>query len=82
MEIELRKRIVIDPKIMVGKPVIKGTRIPVDAIIRLLGQGMTKEEILEDHPSLTKEDIMAALIYVSEVIRGEDVFQKHRLVQP
>ncbi|HLC78213.1 MAG TPA: DUF433 domain-containing protein [Candidatus Nanoarchaeia archaeon] len=74
MEIELRKRIVIDPKIMVGKPVIKGTRIPVDAIIRLLGQGMTKEEILEDHPSLTKEDIMAALIYVSEVIRGEDVF--------
>ncbi|MBI2499227.1 DUF433 domain-containing protein [Candidatus Woesearchaeota archaeon] len=74
MEQALNKRIIINPEIMVGKPLIKGTRIPVDAIIRLLAQGMTKEEILEDYPNLTEDDIKAALDYVADVIKGEDVF--------
>lgn len=56
-------RITIDPKIMVGKPVISGTRIPVDLIIKKLAQGETKEEILQDYPHLTGEDIQAALWY-------------------
>jgi len=46
---------------MVGKPVIKGPRIPVDAIIRRLAEGMSIKEILEDYPNITREDILAAL---------------------
>ena len=56
----VNQRIIADPKIMAGKPVIKGTRIPVDTIIRLLAQGVTEEEILEDYPNLKKDDIRAA----------------------
>ena len=74
MEKGLNKRIVINPEVMVGKPVIRGTRIPVDTIIRLLAQGMTQEELLEDYPKLKKEDIKAALEYVADMVEGEDVF--------
>ena len=57
------KRIVVDPKIMVGKPVIKGTRIPVDAIIHRIAEGSTVEEIIQDYPRITRKDIKAALEY-------------------
>mgnify|MGYP001608361796 CR=1 FL=1 len=70
---ELLKRIVINPKVMVGKPVIKGTRIPVDTIVRLMAQGMSIEEILEDYPNLSKQDVKAALLYSAEVVSGEIV---------
>jgi len=66
-EEELLKRIVVDPKVMVGKPVIRGTRISVEQILRLLAQGLTFEDILKDYPHLTKEDIVAALIYAAKV---------------
>ncbi|MBI2137065.1 DUF433 domain-containing protein [Candidatus Woesearchaeota archaeon] len=66
-------RIAINPDVMAGKPVIKGTRIPVDMIIRLLAQGMKEQEILEDYPRLTKEDITAALVYSAQVVGGESV---------
>ena len=66
-EEELLKRIVVDPKVMVGKPVIRGTRISVEQILRLLAKGLTFEEILKDYPHLTKEDIVAALIYAAKV---------------
>ncbi|OHE12046.1 MAG: antitoxin, partial [Sulfurimonas sp. RIFOXYB2_FULL_37_5] len=56
-----------------GKPVIKGTRIPVDTVIKLIAQGMKIEDILEDYPNLTKEDIKAALLYSAEVVSGEVV---------
>ena len=62
------ERIVTDPKILVGKPVIKGTRIPVDMIVRLLAQGMTQGNILKDYPNLKKEDIKAALEYSAHVL--------------
>ena len=62
-------RIVIDPEIMVGKPVIKGTRITVELILRLLAKGLKVDEILEDYPHLTKEDIRAALLYASKVLK-------------
>lgn len=75
MEKILNKRIVINPEIMVGKPVIKGTRIPVDTIIRLLAQGMTGEQILEDYTNLKKEDIKAALEYAADLAEGENVIQ-------
>ena len=67
------QRIEINPNVMVGKPIIKGTRIPVDLIIKLLAQGMTQEEILEDYPNLEKEDIRAALEYVAKILQGEEI---------
>ena len=55
------------------KPSIKGTRIPVDAILKRLADGMTISDILEEYPNITEEDIKAALTYVSEVIAGEQI---------
>ena len=56
-----------------GRLIIRGTRIPVDLILRVLGQGLTTEELLEDYPHLSKEDIQAALLYGSEMISNEEV---------
>ncbi len=64
-------RIVVDPEILVGKPVIKGTRIPVYLIIEFLANGLTEEEILYQYPTLTKEDIKAALLYASKCLDRE-----------
>ncbi|UCF07201.1 MAG: DUF433 domain-containing protein [Thermoplasmata archaeon] len=69
----LTDRIVVNPDIMVGKPIIKGTRIPVDAILRRIAEGLSIDEILEEYPNLTKEDIKAALIYSTEIVNGEDI---------
>ena len=74
MKKDLLKRIIVNPNIMAGKPVIKGTRIPVDLILKLLSQGSTIEEILKDYPHLSKEDIRAALLYGATVIENEEVF--------
>ena len=63
---ELLDRIVIDPDILVGKPVIKGTRIPVHLIIELLANGMTTKEILKEYPQLKQKDIKATLLYASK----------------
>jgi len=67
-------RIVLNQKIMVGKPIIRGTRIPVDLIVRLVAQGATVTEILENYPNLTKEDIRAALRYAAKLAEGEIFF--------
>ncbi len=64
-----RKRISIDPNICLGKPCIKGTRIWVSLIVDNLAFGSTEEEILEAYPSLTREDIKAALAYAAEMAR-------------
>ena len=64
-------RIVVDPEILVGKPVIKGTRIPVYLIIEFLGNGLTEEEVLNQYPTLKKEDIKAALLYASKCLDRE-----------
>ena len=72
MESRLLKRIVVDPKIMAGKPVIRGTRIPVDAIIHRIAQGEQVKEILQDYPKITKQDIKAALEYARSLAIGED----------
>ncbi|MBF0502296.1 MAG: DUF433 domain-containing protein [Candidatus Riflebacteria bacterium] len=66
--------IVVDPEILVGKPVIRGTRISVEFVINLLAQGWKEEDILRNYPHLTKEDISACLKYVSEIIQSERVF--------
>ncbi len=72
----LKRRIVVDPKIMVGKPIIKGTRIPVDAIIHRLAQGASVEEIIQDYPAITKQDVKAALEYAEDLVRGEDILMR------
>ncbi|WP_461864323.1 DUF433 domain-containing protein [Thermococcus sp.] len=65
------ERIEINPKKMGGKPVIKGTRIPVYFILELLGNGWSFEDILENYPQLTKEDILAAIKYASMILKEE-----------
>ena len=69
----MEERIVVNPKIMVGKPIIKGTRIPVEAILKRLADGMTISDILEEYPNITEKDIRAALTDVSGVIAGEGI---------
>ncbi len=66
-------RIVIDPEILVGKPIVKGTRLAVDLIIDLLAQGWPESEILRNYPGLTREDIKACLGYASASLRAEQV---------
>jgi len=65
---QLLERIVLNPKIMVGKPVIKGTRLTVQYILNLLAHGVTVDEILQEYKGLTKEDILACLLYASETL--------------
>lgn len=59
---------------MVGKPVIKGTRITVELILRQLAQGITIEKILQNYPHLTREDIYAAINYASQLVEEETVY--------
>jgi uncharacterized protein (DUF433 family) len=69
----LHERITIDPKIMFGKPVIKGTRVPVELLLRKLGEGMTDEQVLEHHPHLTVEDIHAAAAFAADHLANEEI---------
>ena len=69
-----RSRIVIDPEVLVGKPVIKGTRLAVEFVIDLLGQGWTEADVLRNYPGVTREDIQACLAYASTVLRAEKVY--------
>ena len=69
-----QERITIDPKVLVGKPIIKGTRISVEFVIDLLGQGWTIEQILREYDHLTPEDIQACLAYASDLMKSERVY--------
>lgn len=71
---EWMEHIVIDPGILVGKPVVKGTRLAVEFIVDLLAQGWTQAQILENYPGLTPEDIQACLAYASAVLKSERVY--------
>ena len=63
-----------NPQIMMGKPVVKGTRVTVELILEKLGAGETIEQILEAHPRLTREGVLAAIRYGVEVLRTDDVY--------
>jgi uncharacterized protein (DUF433 family) len=63
---QLLERIVCDPRVMVGKPIIKGTRLTVEFILNLLGHGSTADELLDEYQSLQLEDIHACLLFASE----------------
>jgi len=66
------ERIVVDPKVIGGKPVIRGTRITVDLILELLASGMTPEEIAEDY-EINIEDVRAVLLYVVKILGREEI---------
>lgn len=69
-----RERIVVSPDVLLGKPVIKGTRLAVEFVIDLLAQGWTEQDILENYPGATHEDIAACLSYASEIIKTEKIY--------
>jgi uncharacterized protein (DUF433 family) len=66
-------RIEINPEIMGGKPVIRGTRVPVEMILRKLGAGMAPQAIIADHPRLTLDDIRAAQAFAADYLANEDI---------
>ena len=70
---EILSRIEMNPDILMGKPVIKGTRISVELILRKLSEGMTIDQIIEVYPHVSKEDVFASLTYASEIIANEEV---------
>jgi uncharacterized protein (DUF433 family) len=69
-ENHLLERITTDPKIMVGKPVIRGTRLTVEYILHLLAHGATEVEILEEYAGLTREDIRACLLFAAQALES------------
>jgi len=69
-----RDRIAVDPKVLAGKPIIKGTRLAVEFVLELLANGWAYDTILENYPQLQRDDILAALRYASEVLKEERVF--------
>ena len=68
----IHERIESNPKVMLGKPVIRGTRIPVHFIVRKVSEGMTEKGLLEAYPNLKKGDVAAALQYAADVIANEE----------
>ena len=73
-EEKLLKRIVMDPKIMLGKPVIKGTRLTVELIVEKIAFGATVETLKKDYPFLTEDDVRAALLYAAKRLAHEEVY--------
>ena len=67
------ERIEINPNIMDGKPVVRGTRVPVELVLRKLGAGMSAEAILVDHPRLTHDDIRAVQAFAADYVADEDI---------
>ena len=61
-------RIVVDPTILVGKPIIKGTRLAVEHVLDLLGEGMSAEEIMQEHTQLKNEDIFACILFARKLL--------------
>jgi uncharacterized protein (DUF433 family) len=70
-----QEHITLDPAILVGKPVIKGTRLAVEFVIDLLAQGWAEAEILRNYPGITPEQIRACLGYASALLQSERVYQ-------
>ncbi len=70
----LLQRVVLDPKVMAGKPIIRGTRVPVETVVRMLSQGMTEQAILAEYPRLEPDDLRAALAFAAQVLGNDDFY--------
>lgn len=68
MNPDIMDRITIDPRVIVGKPIIRGTRLTVEHILGLLASGLSIEDILEEYPGLEKDDILACLLFASKTL--------------
>ena len=67
------ERIEVNPEVLLGKPVVRGTRIPVELVLRKLGEGATEADLLDAHPRLTREDIRAALAFAADSLAHERI---------
>ncbi len=67
------ERIELNPQVMLGKPVIRGTRIPVELILRKLGEGATEADLLDAYPNLKPEDLRAAMTYAADTVAHEEI---------
>ncbi|MBI2672233.1 DUF433 domain-containing protein [Candidatus Woesearchaeota archaeon] len=74
MKDKITGRITVNPEILAGKPIIRGTRISVELIVRLLSSNMSIEEILKEYPHLKREDILAALEYAAKRLNREEIY--------
>jgi uncharacterized protein (DUF433 family) len=74
MVIQWQDRITVDPNVMFGKPVIKGTRIPVELILEKLANGETYDQLLKSYPRIKKEDISACLFYAQHSIKNDIIY--------
>jgi uncharacterized protein (DUF433 family) len=74
MHRDWQERIVVDPKVLVGKPLILGTRLSVEFILDLLANDWTIEQVLSEYPQLEREDVMAVLKYAAEMAKEEKVY--------
>jgi len=68
------ERIVVDPKVLTGKPVVRGTRLSVELVVELLAAGWSHAQILTSYPHLSEDDIRACLAYASELLREQKVY--------
>ena len=71
MAIRIDSRIVADPEILGGKPIVEGTRLSVAHILGLLGRGMTADEVVEAHPLLTKDDVLHVIGYAAKALEND-----------
>jgi len=77
---QLLSRITVNPRVLVGKPTIRGMRISVEQILDALAAGVPEQELLEDYPVLERDDIRAVLLYAREVVASERVYPVEPLV--
>jgi len=68
------ERIEINPSVLVGKPVIRGTRLAVEFIVELLANGWTEQQVIENYPGITHDDISACLHYATDMLKSERVY--------
>ncbi|MFO1238384.1 MAG: DUF433 domain-containing protein [Alphaproteobacteria bacterium] len=68
------QRIILDPAVVAGKPIIAGTRISVEFILDLLAQGWSEADVLENYPHITREDIIACIAYARDIVKSERVY--------
>jgi uncharacterized protein (DUF433 family) len=68
------QRIVLDPDVLCGKPVIRGTRLPVEFIVDLMAQGWSFQQVIDNYPGITEADLLACLGYAAELLRSERVY--------
>jgi uncharacterized protein (DUF433 family) len=70
-----RERVTVDPEVLAGKPVVKGTRLSVEFIVGLLAEGWTDQQLRANYPSLSEQDVRACLAYAAEVLRDETTYR-------